>query len=64
MDKLVWCVQWDKVEDKYAVSSLAVAGFVGLWGSAGLISVSFLCSSSYFMLTLIYSYFILNYRGV
>ncbi|XP_057532631.1 protein CURVATURE THYLAKOID 1B, chloroplastic [Amaranthus tricolor] len=29
---------WDKVEDKYAVSSLAVAGFVGLWGSAGLIS--------------------------
>ena len=42
MDKLVWYVQWDKVEDKYAVSSLAVAGFVGLWGSAGLISVSFL----------------------
>ncbi|KAJ6328883.1 hypothetical protein OIU77_010544 [Salix suchowensis] len=27
-----------KVEDKYAVSSLAVAGGVALWGSAGLIS--------------------------
>ncbi|XP_027334980.1 protein CURVATURE THYLAKOID 1B, chloroplastic-like isoform X2 [Abrus precatorius] len=29
---------WDKVDDKYAVSSLAVAGVVALWGSAGLIS--------------------------
>ncbi|CAH1439307.1 unnamed protein product [Lactuca virosa] len=29
---------WDKVEDKYAVSSLAVAGVVFLWGSAGMIS--------------------------
>ncbi|PON78921.1 Cyanobacterial aminoacyl-tRNA synthetase, CAAD domain containing protein [Parasponia andersonii] len=29
---------WDKVEDKYAVSSLAVAGAVALWGSTGLIS--------------------------
>ncbi|XP_021767232.1 protein CURVATURE THYLAKOID 1B, chloroplastic-like [Chenopodium quinoa] len=29
---------WEKVEDKYAVSSLAVAGGVALWGSAGLIS--------------------------
>ncbi|XP_061340901.1 protein CURVATURE THYLAKOID 1B, chloroplastic [Gastrolobium bilobum] len=29
---------WDKVEDKYAVSSLAVAGVVVLWGSTGLIS--------------------------
>ncbi|KAG6786935.1 hypothetical protein D5086_005149 [Populus alba] len=29
---------WDKVEDKYAVSSLVVAGGVALWGSAGLIS--------------------------
>ncbi|GKU87846.1 hypothetical protein SLEP1_g2180 [Rubroshorea leprosula] len=28
---------WDKVEDKYAVSSLAVAGVVALWGSIGLI---------------------------
>ncbi|GLT79844.1 hypothetical protein SLA2020_513170 [Shorea laevis] len=28
---------WDKVEDKYAVSSLAVAGVVALWGSTGLI---------------------------
>ncbi|PSS26235.1 Protein CURVATURE THYLAKOID 1B like [Actinidia chinensis var. chinensis] len=29
---------WDKVEDKYAVSSLAVAGAVALWGSAGMLS--------------------------
>ncbi|KAI3681914.1 hypothetical protein L6452_36721 [Arctium lappa] len=29
---------WDKVEDKYAVSSLAVAGVVLLWGSTGMIS--------------------------
>jgi hypothetical protein len=29
---------WDKVEDKYAVSSLAVAGGVALWVSAGMIS--------------------------
>ncbi|XP_050204023.1 protein CURVATURE THYLAKOID 1B, chloroplastic [Mercurialis annua] len=29
---------WDKVEDKYAVSSLAVAGFVAVLGSAGMIS--------------------------
>ncbi|KAI5564888.1 hypothetical protein POPTR_014G106400v4 [Populus trichocarpa] len=29
---------WDKVEDKYAVSSLVVAGGVALWGSTGLIS--------------------------
>ncbi|KAJ0258162.1 Protein CURVATURE THYLAKOID 1B [Hirschfeldia incana] len=29
---------WDKVEDKYAVSSLAVSGFVALWGTAGVIS--------------------------
>ncbi|KAK4418488.1 protein CURVATURE THYLAKOID 1B, chloroplastic [Sesamum alatum] len=29
---------WDKVEDKYAVSSLAVAGGVALWASAGMIS--------------------------
>lgn len=28
---------WDKVEDKYAVSSLAVAGVVALWGSTGMI---------------------------
>lgn len=33
--------QWDKVEDKYAVSSLAVAGVVALWGSTGMISVRF-----------------------
>ena len=29
---------WDKVEDKYAVSSLAVAGVVAVWGSTGMIS--------------------------
>ncbi|TKY64161.1 CURVATURE THYLAKOID 1B [Spatholobus suberectus] len=29
---------WDKVDDKYAVSSLAVVGVVALWGSVGLIS--------------------------
>ncbi|TKY61191.1 CURVATURE THYLAKOID 1B [Spatholobus suberectus] len=28
---------WDKVEDKYAVSSLAFAGVVALWGSTGMI---------------------------
>ncbi|XP_072052618.1 protein CURVATURE THYLAKOID 1B, chloroplastic isoform X1 [Arachis hypogaea] len=29
---------WDKVEDKYAVSSIAVFGGVALWGSTGVIS--------------------------
>ncbi|KAE9593594.1 hypothetical protein Lal_00036279 [Lupinus albus] len=29
---------WDKVEDKYAISSLGVAAAVALWGSAGVIS--------------------------
>ncbi|WJX85774.1 hypothetical protein P8452_68179 [Trifolium repens] len=29
---------WEKVEDKYAVSTLAVAGTVALWGTAGVIS--------------------------
>ncbi|KAK7285723.1 hypothetical protein RJT34_20502 [Clitoria ternatea] len=29
---------WEKVEDKYAASSLAVVGVVALWGSAGAIS--------------------------
>ncbi|CAA6658046.1 unnamed protein product [Spirodela intermedia] len=29
---------WNKVEDKYAVSSLAVAGVVALWGTGGMIS--------------------------
>ncbi|KAI4355323.1 hypothetical protein L6164_004106 [Bauhinia variegata] len=29
---------WDKVEDKYAVSTLAVAAVVALWVSSGLIS--------------------------
>ncbi|XP_017440940.1 protein CURVATURE THYLAKOID 1B, chloroplastic isoform X2 [Vigna angularis] len=29
---------WDKVDDKYAVSSLALVGVIALWGSIGLIS--------------------------
>lgn len=29
---------WEKVEDKYAVASLGVAGVVALWGSTGMIS--------------------------
>nr|GLL36283.1 protein CURVATURE THYLAKOID 1B, chloroplastic [Ipomoea trifida] len=29
---------WEKVEDKYAVTSLAVAGAVGLWASAGVVA--------------------------
>ncbi|KAF6159656.1 hypothetical protein GIB67_034618 [Kingdonia uniflora] len=29
---------WEKVEDKYAVTSIAFAGAVALWGSSGLIS--------------------------
>ncbi|XP_010507967.1 PREDICTED: protein CURVATURE THYLAKOID 1B, chloroplastic [Camelina sativa] len=29
---------WEKVEDKYAIGSLALAGSVALWGSAGMIS--------------------------
>ncbi|RWR89529.1 protein CURVATURE THYLAKOID 1B, chloroplastic [Cinnamomum micranthum f. kanehirae] len=29
---------WDKVEDKYAVTSLALAGAVALWGTGGVIS--------------------------
>ncbi|XP_052208473.1 protein CURVATURE THYLAKOID 1B, chloroplastic [Diospyros lotus] len=28
---------WDKVEDKYAVSSLAAAGVLALWGSTGML---------------------------
>ena len=31
--------QWDKVEDKYAVSTVAGAGVVALWGTAGMMSV-------------------------
>lgn len=37
--------QWDKVEDKYAVTSLTVTGAVALWGSTGMISVSLFFSS-------------------
>ncbi|KAL3622321.1 hypothetical protein CASFOL_033732 [Castilleja foliolosa] len=29
---------WDKLDDKYAVTSLAVAGGIALWASAGMIS--------------------------
>ncbi|KAA8516229.1 hypothetical protein F0562_019408 [Nyssa sinensis] len=29
---------WDKVEDKYATTSLALAGVVAIWGSTGMIS--------------------------
>ncbi|XP_011039424.1 PREDICTED: protein CURVATURE THYLAKOID 1B, chloroplastic-like [Populus euphratica] len=40
LPEIVKAVQeaWDKVEDKYAVSSLVIAGGVALWGSTGLIS--------------------------
>lgn len=40
---MIWIMmwrQWDKVEDKYAVSSLAVAALVGLIACSGVISVS------------------------
>lgn len=36
---IVWNLKWEKVEDKYAIGSLAFAGVVALWGSTGLISV-------------------------
>ncbi|KAK9202122.1 hypothetical protein WN944_017332 [Citrus x changshan-huyou] len=29
---------WDKVEDKYAVTSLAVTGAIAVWGSTGMLS--------------------------
>lgn len=29
---------WDKIDDKYAVASLAFAGVIALWGATGLIS--------------------------
>ncbi|OVA19913.1 Cyanobacterial aminoacyl-tRNA synthetase [Macleaya cordata] len=40
MPEIVKTIQaaWDNVEDKYAVTTLAVAGVVALWGSTGLIS--------------------------
>jgi len=38
----MFVAQWDKVDDKYAVSSLVLAGVVALWGSVGLISVGYL----------------------
>ena len=42
LNQLMLVAQWDKVEDKYAVSSLGVAAVVALWGSTGLISVGYL----------------------
>ncbi|CAI0469722.1 unnamed protein product [Linum tenue] len=40
LPELVKTVQeaWDKVEDKYAVSSLAAAGVLAIWSSSGMIS--------------------------
>ncbi|XP_031498624.1 protein CURVATURE THYLAKOID 1B, chloroplastic-like [Nymphaea colorata] len=29
---------WDKIDDKYAVASLTLAGLIAIWGSTGLIS--------------------------
>ncbi|PIA34909.1 hypothetical protein AQUCO_03700279v1 [Aquilegia coerulea] len=29
---------WEKVDDKYAVTSIAVAGAIAVWGSSGMIS--------------------------
>ncbi|RWW50501.1 hypothetical protein BHE74_00043239 [Ensete ventricosum] len=34
----VSCRQWDKIEDKYAVSGLALAGAIALWSTGGMIS--------------------------
>jgi hypothetical protein len=31
--------QWDKIEDKYAATSLGVAAFIALWSTTGMISV-------------------------
>ncbi|WZZ48012.1 hypothetical protein YC2023_048119 [Brassica napus] len=45
---------WDKVEDKYAVSSLAVSGFVALWGTAGVISVRII---HHYIFKTLYCYF-------
>lgn len=38
--------QWDKVEDKFAVTTLATAGALALWSSAGMISVSYFITCS------------------
>ncbi|KAK6918696.1 Cyanobacterial aminoacyl-tRNA synthetase, CAAD domain [Dillenia turbinata] len=40
LSELVKTIQeaWDKLEDKYAVTSLAAVGALGLWGSTGMIS--------------------------
>lgn len=35
----IFCRQWDRLEDKYAVTSLAFAGAIALWSTSGMISV-------------------------
>lgn len=32
-------VQWDRIEDKYAVTTLAVAAILGMWSAGGVVSV-------------------------
>jgi hypothetical protein len=32
-------VQWDRIEDKYAVTTLAVAATLGMWSAGGVVSV-------------------------
>lgn len=44
--------QWEKVEDKYAVSSLVVAGVIAVWASAGMISVSCFSKSKFVLFDL------------
>ena len=36
---LLLCVQWDRIEDKYAVTTLAVAATLGMWSAGGVVSV-------------------------
>ncbi|CAN1157034.1 Protein CURVATURE THYLAKOID 1B, chloroplastic, partial [Linum perenne] len=45
MPEIVKTVQdaWDKVEDKYAVSSLGVAAALAIWSSSGMIAFDFVC---------------------
>lgn len=51
---LILLLKWDNVEDKYAVSSLAVSGFVALWGTAGVISVRII---HHYIFKTLYCYF-------
>jgi hypothetical protein len=32
-------VKWDRIEDKYAVTTLAVAATLGMWSAGGVVSV-------------------------